>query len=103
VGNFVKGLLIGLLGAVLWVVASVVAAFAAFAQGNDDPFASPVAGALMVIGFAAMILGPVAFWIVAPLVALIRRPRGGDPLPCHHVSAPYCGRCGAYVGPGVAQ
>jgi drug/metabolite transporter (DMT)-like permease len=73
--NFFFGLALGLLGAILWIVASIVAAAASFAENKNDPFADPVSGTLMVVGFAVMFLGPALFWIVVPVAGWWRRRR----------------------------
>jgi len=72
-GNLFKGLVLGVLGVLLWIIASVLAAVGSVAEGSDDPFASPLFGSLMVVGFAVMVLGPFLFWVVAPIVSLVRR------------------------------
>jgi len=71
--NFFMGLALGLLGAVLWIVASVVAAFATVGDDEPDLFADPVSGSLVVIGFLVMFLGPFLFWLVLPVGGWLRR------------------------------
>jgi hypothetical protein len=73
---FFCGLALGLLGAMLWMVASDLAATASRAEGTDHPFADPVSGVLMVVGFAVMLLGPALFWVGVPLAT---RWRGRQP------------------------
>lgn len=60
IGNFIKGLLAGILGFLLWAVASIIAAFTT--EGDSFSFFK----LLMVAGFLLMILGPIAFWILIP-------------------------------------
>ncbi len=60
VGNFIKGLLAGILGFLLWIVASIIDVFTA--EGDSFSFFK----LLMVAGFLLMILGPIAFWILVP-------------------------------------
>lgn len=74
-GNFFRGLALGILGVLLWIVGSVLAALGSFAEDSDDLFAVPLFGALVVLGFAVMVLGPVLFWVVAPTVGWFRRRR----------------------------
>lgn len=59
VGNFIKGLLAGILGFLLWAVASIIEVFA---EGGSFS----VFRLLMVAGFLFMILGPIVFWILIP-------------------------------------
>jgi uncharacterized BrkB/YihY/UPF0761 family membrane protein len=74
-GNFFRGLVLLMLGFLVWVVASIGAAVASTAEGDDSLFANPVWGTLVVISFAIMTLGPALFWLVAPVVSVLRRHR----------------------------
>jgi len=73
--NFFFGLALALLGAILWIVASIVAAAASLTEGEDDLFADPVSGTLVVIGFFVMFIGPILFWFVVPVYGYWRRRR----------------------------
>lgn len=73
--NFFFGLALGLLGAILWVVASIVAGVAQVAEGENDLFADPVSGSLVVIGFVVMFLGPAIYWFIVPVLGWFRRRR----------------------------
>jgi hypothetical protein len=68
---FLIGLGIGVLGAILWVAASVTAGVGEGLGG--EPL--PILHALMVIGFFVMVLGPLAFWIVLPIRKTLRKRR----------------------------
>ena len=61
--NFGIGLGLGILGALLWVVAS---AMVGIGQGMKSP-APPIANVFMVIGFITMFVGPLVFWIILPI------------------------------------
>lgn len=68
---FIIGLGIGLLGVLLWLVASVVAGFG---EGlGAEPL--PLLHGLMITGFIIMIGAPLTFWILLPLTRLVRRHR----------------------------
>jgi drug/metabolite transporter (DMT)-like permease len=82
--KFLIGLGLGLLGAILWVVASVVAGVASagecleesgFGDCDSDLFADPVSGSLVVVGFVVMLGGPALFWLILPIVGWVRRLR----------------------------
>ena len=62
-GNALNGLLLLMVGAVLWIVASFAGAIGEVATGE----ANPGALGLMIIGFLVMIGGPVWYWIVTPI------------------------------------
>jgi hypothetical protein len=65
------GLGIGVLGAILWVVASVTAGVG---EGlGAEPL--PSLHALMAIGFFIMVLGPLAFWVILPIRLAVKRRR----------------------------
>ena len=57
------GLGIGVLGAILWIVASVAGGVIEGFGGGRNPGLYT----LMVIGFAGMIGGPFAFWVILPI------------------------------------
>jgi len=60
--NLFKGFVCLALGAVLWILTSVVGGFLeAFGK------ASLTLEYLMYIGFAIMVLGPIIFWIIIPI------------------------------------
>lgn len=60
--NIFNGFVCLVLGAILWVLASMVGGFlAAFGE------ASLALECLMYVGFFIMTLGPIIFWIVIPL------------------------------------
>ena len=69
--RFAIGLVIGLVGAILWVITSVLWGFGA-AFGAEAP---PVVTALMIIGFIAMFGGPLVYWVALPIKDKIRRRR----------------------------
>ena len=71
-GKFFAGLALGILGALLWIIASVLAAVGALAEGEDDLFADPVAGSPVVVGFVVVIGGPVLYWFILPIVGWLR-------------------------------
>lgn len=71
--NFFMGLALGILGAVLWIVASFLAAVGSLPEEEPDLFASPVAGSLVVMGFMVMFLGPIVCWLVLPVGGWLRR------------------------------
>jgi len=102
-GNFFKGLVVGILGAVLWILASVVAALAAVGEDTDSLFASPVAGAFVIVGFLTMVGGPIVFWIAAPIVAVARRPHQSPVVACQHTPGRFCTKCGAPAAPRVTH
>lgn len=61
VGNFIKGLVAGGLGFLIWVVASLIEAFVEWGSESSIFFRL-----LMSIGFLLMILAPLVFWILLP-------------------------------------
>jgi len=68
---FLIGLGIGVLGAILWIVASVVGgAIEGLGGGRDSALYT-----LMVVGFTAMVGGPIAFWIILPIRKALRKRR----------------------------
>jgi hypothetical protein len=65
------GLGIGVLGAILWIVASVTAGVG---EGlGAEPL--PSLHALMAIGFFVMVGGPLAFWIILPIRKAMKKRR----------------------------
>lgn len=68
---FLIGLGIGVLGAILWVLTSVVAGIGEGLGG--EPL--PVLHALMVVGFIVMIGGPFTFWLILPIRRVLRNRR----------------------------
>jgi len=101
--NIAGGAITLFLGLILWITFSVMAGIAS-ALGHPDPGLN----AAYTVSFYLMILGPVIFWIVLPLVERYRRRRKAvepvTPLPVHfcpscgaEISAPaerFCWRCG---------
>jgi hypothetical protein len=69
--NFLIGLGVGASGAVLWVLTSAVGGFGEGLGG--EPL--PVLHLLMYSGFAVMVGGPLVFWVIRPVVNLIKRRR----------------------------
>ena len=69
--RFAIGLGIGLIGAVLWVLASVVGGAGEAITGEKEP----VLLAFMYIGATTMVGGPLVFWIALPIISKIRRRR----------------------------
>jgi len=68
---FLGGLGFGLIGLALWIVASAVAAIADVSEQTQPWFGQP----LMEVGFAIMLLAPLTFWVIVPIVKLTRRHR----------------------------
>lgn len=76
---FLIGLGIGIVGAILWVIASLVAGVGA-GLGGKVPTQLYV---LMIIGFLAMIGGPLTFWIIFPIRRHIKKRRAAkDQVKC---------------------
>jgi hypothetical protein len=69
--NFLIGLGIGVLGAILWIAASVTGGFIEGFSGERDS----VLYALMVIGFFVMVGGPFTFWIILPIRRAMKKRR----------------------------
>lgn len=61
VGNFIKGLVAGGLGFLIWVVASLIEVFVEWGSESSIFFRL-----LMSLGFLLMILAPLVFWILLP-------------------------------------
>jgi len=80
VGSFFKGLALGLLGLLVWIVASVITGVSQAGEdlgGQETPVAFYV---FVGIGFAVMVGGPLLYWFVLPIVGLVRRRRRRAPL-----------------------
>jgi len=71
--NVFKGIAVGVLGAILWTLFSVL-------QGVGEAFGTPEPffEAFMMIGFALMIGGPVVYIVVIPAVGWLRRRRSRE-------------------------
>ena len=69
--NFAIGLLIGMGGFGMWAISSFVAATSDFFNEAQPWFGNP----LMIISFLIMLLGPVTYWIVLPVISLVKRKR----------------------------
>lgn len=68
--NLFRGFVCLVLGAVFWILTSVVGGFLeAFGE------ASLTLECLMYIGFAMMVLGPFIFWIIVPIKNRLSRER----------------------------
>lgn len=67
--NFALGLIIGLLGIIVWLIASVIGGFGEGVSGEKEP----VLYGLMSVGFLLIFLGPLTFWVIVPVVKRIRR------------------------------
>ena len=70
-----KGIVVGVLGAVLWFLFSVLQGIN---EGLGEP-GDPVFEVFMILGFALMIGGPVIYIVILPVVSWWRRrrvPRG---------------------------
>jgi len=65
--NFALGLGIGLVGTLLWVIASVVGGFGEAVSGER----SPLLYALMVVGFIVMLGAPLTFWVILPIKRIV--------------------------------
>lgn len=69
---FVAGLVVGMLGAILWVDVTTMEGVFGTESGCDRLAAcGPFVDLLKAIGFAAFVGGPVVCWILAPLALLI--------------------------------
>ena len=69
-GNILNGLVLLILGLILWIVSSVVEGIISFPTRTHTPLIY-----VMAIGFFVMIGGPVVYWIIIPIRNLIRRRR----------------------------
>jgi hypothetical protein len=68
---FLIGFGIGVLGAIIWVLVSIVVGVGE-GLGSHAP---AVLYALLYIGFFAMVGGPLAFWLILPIRRAIKRRR----------------------------
>jgi len=76
--DFAIGLGLGLLGCILWIIASVIGGLAegsqeALGATEDTEDLVTVMEVFMYLGFAVMLLGPATFWIFLPFGKLMRR------------------------------
>jgi len=70
--NLFMGLALGIQGALLWVAADVlVPAANTLVRAAEKDFSEPVANALAVVGFLVMVGGPILYWLVVPVIALL--------------------------------
>ena len=69
--NFGIGLGIGLAGLAVWAVSSIAWAAAEITEEAQPWFGQPLAA----VGYALMFLGPLTFWIILPIIKLVRRKR----------------------------
>jgi len=69
-GNILNGLVLLILGLILWILSSVVEAFITFPTGGHTWLFY-----VMALGFFVMIGGPVVFWAIIPIRNWIRRRR----------------------------
>ena len=67
--RFAIGLGLAILGALLWIMASVIGGVGK-GIGSSVP---PVISFFMYLGFAVMILAPLTFWVILPIVSRSRR------------------------------
>ncbi len=74
-GNFFRGLVLVMLGFLVGLAAGIMSALEVWDKPDPTLADSPIFGTIMLLGFTVMILGPVLFWVVAPLVSLFRRHR----------------------------
>ena len=100
--RFARGLVIGIIGFFLWVIASVVAAFSWIGQeglGVEPELAriNPLFSIPLIVGFFLMFLGPLYYWIVEPIFFPKKAKRSYPAL--RYQSSPtkmsFCGNCGA--------
>ena len=70
-GNILNGLVLLILGLILWIVSSVVEAFITFPTRGQTPLIY-----VMALGFLVMIGGPIVYWIIIPIRNLIQRRHG---------------------------
>ncbi len=68
--SFFMGLVVGVLGLIVWLVASVIEGLVRGVEGKGSWVYS-----LVVLGFLLMIGGPVFFWLLRPLWNKVRRQR----------------------------
>jgi len=69
-GNTLNGLVLLILGLILWILSSVVEAFITLPTGGHTWLFY-----VMALGFFVMIGGPVVFWAIIPIRNRIRRRR----------------------------
>lgn len=62
--NLVIGLVLGMLGAILWLLASFFAGFGEVVSGESPPDKVGLA----IAGFVVMFGGPLVFWIILPII-----------------------------------
>lgn len=68
---FLIGLGIGVLGAVLWVVTSLIGGIGEGLGGK----APTILWVLLYIGGFTMVLGPLTFWVILPIRRTVKRRR----------------------------
>jgi hypothetical protein len=71
--KFFMGLALGLLGFLVWAVASVLWAVGDLAKETGSESDSTAWIVIAAIGFAAMIGAPVLYWFILPVIGWIRR------------------------------
>ena len=67
--NFVIGLGLGMLGAILWMIAGAFVGIGEVVEGETHPGFLGLA----IAGFVVMFCGPLTFWIILPIVNRLRR------------------------------
>ena len=72
--NVFKGIVVGILGLIVWFLASIPLGISAAFGGAQDPLFYTI----MVAGFLAMVGGPVVYIGILPAVAWLRRRRARD-------------------------
>ena len=74
--NVFKGIVVGFLGLIVWLLASLIGGIMEGLSGVRDP----VLYALMTLGFFIMVGGPLCYIVVIPIVNWWRRRRRPHPL-----------------------
>jgi hypothetical protein len=100
-----RGIAVGFLGFVLWVIASIFGAFSfigehGFGQDFDLSQADPFWSFLMIVGFLVMFAGPIYYWVIEPVRDKGRTQRqyfaGPRPVPRTPIGqiSSFCSECG---------
>jgi len=71
VHNVFKGIVVGFIGLVIWVAASIPAGIDAAFGATTPPFIE----AFITLGFVLMILGPIVYIVVLPVAGWVKRRR----------------------------
>ena len=63
--RFLAGLAVGVVGFLIWQAGVAIAVI----QGTQSPEPGDIASLVALLGFGAMLTGPIYFWIARPLMA----------------------------------